>query len=116
MDDIIANEQHVQLLQTHGIIHKAIGSGKAVAKLFRSLSKDVVLDPESSLDAVRKRLKRYCQKPWIMWRANLIRTYFSNPWLVWSLMAAIFALVLSIIQTAYTVLTYNPNSQFPTLK
>ncbi|KAL3719680.1 hypothetical protein ACJRO7_004628 [Eucalyptus globulus] len=78
MDDIIANERDVQLLQTHGIIHNAIRSEKAVTELFRSLSKDVVLDPESSLDAVRKRLKMYCQKPWITWRANLIRTYFNN--------------------------------------
>ncbi|XP_039169405.1 uncharacterized protein LOC120293746 [Eucalyptus grandis] len=60
--------------------HIGVGtrSEKAVTELFRSLSKDVVLDPESSLDAVRKRLKMYCQKPWITWRANLIRTYFNN--------------------------------------
>ncbi|KAF8010258.1 hypothetical protein BT93_J1023 [Corymbia citriodora subsp. variegata] len=104
MEDIIANERDVELLQTRGIIRNAIGSEKAVAELFHSLSKDVALDPESSLDAVRKRLKSYCQKPWIMWKANLIRTYFGNPWAVWSLIAAIFALALSIIQTAYTVL------------
>ncbi|KAF7850120.1 hypothetical protein BT93_L5849 [Corymbia citriodora subsp. variegata] len=104
MEDIIANERDVELLQTRGIIRNAMGSEKAVAELFHSLSKDVALDPESSLDAVRKRLKSYCQKPWIMWKANLIRTYFGNPWAVWSLIAAIFALALSIIQTAYTVL------------
>ncbi|KAI6670705.1 hypothetical protein NL676_005590 [Syzygium grande] len=77
---------------------------------------DVALDPESSLDAVRTRLKRDCEKPWIMWRVNLVRTYFSNPWALLSLIAAILALALTIIQTAYAVLSYNPNPQFASLK
>ncbi|KAF8010257.1 hypothetical protein BT93_J1022 [Corymbia citriodora subsp. variegata] len=107
MDNIIANEQDVELLQTQGVIHNAIGDDKVVVELFRSLSKDVALDPESSLDAVRKSLKRYCQKPWIMWKANMVRTYFRNPRVIWSLIAAVFLFALTTIQTVYAVLSYN---------
>ncbi|KAI6670712.1 hypothetical protein NL676_005597 [Syzygium grande] len=40
----------------------------------------------------------------------------NNPWAILSLIAAILALALTIIQTAYTVLSYNPSPQFASLK
>lgn len=104
MDNIIDNDKDVALLHSKGIIQNAIGSDKAVAKLFNSLSKDVTLDPESSLDVVHKKVSDYCKKPWNMWRANLIHTYFRNPWAILSLIAAIFLFALTIIQTVYTIM------------
>ncbi|KAI6670701.1 hypothetical protein NL676_005586 [Syzygium grande] len=106
MDNIIDSERDVALLHAQGIIQNAIGSDKAVAKLFNSLSKDVTLDPESSLNAVHKKVSRYCKKPWNVRRANLIHTYFRNPWAILSLIAAIFLFGLIIIQTVYTVISY----------
>ncbi|KAK4740748.1 hypothetical protein SAY87_024336 [Trapa incisa] len=103
MDNIIDNERDVALLHSKGIIQNAVGSDKAVAKLFNSLSKDVTLDPKSELDLVHKKVSDYCKKPWNMWRANLIHTYFRNPWAVLSLVAAIFLFALTIIQTIYTI-------------
>lgn len=103
MDNIIDSERDVALLHSKGIIQNALGSDKAVAKLFNSLSKDVTLDPQSSLDLVRKRVSDYCKQPWNMWRANLIHTYFRSPWSILSLIAAIFLFALTIIQTIYTV-------------
>ena len=94
------------LLTSKGIIQNAVGSDKAVAKLFNSISKDVVLEPESALDAVHREVNAYCRKPWNMWRANLIHTYFRSPWAFMSLAAAVFLLVMTIMQTVYTVLPY----------
>ncbi|XP_030513797.1 UPF0481 protein At3g47200-like [Rhodamnia argentea] len=107
MDNIIDNERDVALLHARGIIQNAVGSDKAVAKLFNSLSKDVTLEPDSTLDAVHKKVSRYCKKPWNVWRANLIHTYFRNPWAILSLVAAVFLFALTIIQTVYSVLSYN---------
>ncbi|KAF5449162.1 hypothetical protein F2P56_029639 [Juglans regia] len=104
MDNIIDNEMDVALLQSSEIIQNAIGSDKAVAKLFNSLSKDITLDPESSLDVVHKRVSGYCKKRLNRWRANLIHTYFRNPWAILSLIAAIFLFALTIVQTIYTIL------------
>ena len=106
MDNIIDSAKDVSLLQSRGIIQNAVGSDKAVAKLFNSLSKDVTLDPESSLDDVHRKVNDYCRKDWNMWRANLIHTYFRSPWAFLSLAAAIFLLVMTVAQTVYTILPY----------
>lgn len=112
MDNIIDNEKDVALLHSRGIIQNALGSDKAVAKLFNSLSKDITLDPDSSLDELQKRVSRYCKKAWNEWRANLIHTYFRNPWAILSLISVIFLFALTIVQTIYTVYPY----WFPTPK
>ncbi|XP_062183253.1 UPF0481 protein At3g47200-like [Phragmites australis] len=106
MDNIIDSAKDVALLSSKGIIQNVVGSDKAVAKLFNSISKDVVLEPESRLDAVHRHVNAYCRKPWNMWRANLIHTYFQSPWAFLSLAAAVFLLVMTIMQTVYTVLQF----------
>ncbi|CAL4980904.1 unnamed protein product [Urochloa decumbens] len=111
MDNIIDSAKDVALLSSRGIIQNAVGSDKAVAKLFNSISKDVVLEPDSALDAVHREVNAYCRKPWNMWRANLIHTYFRSPWAFLSLLAAVFLLVMTIMQTVYTVMPYyHPNN------
>ncbi|XP_050223781.1 UPF0481 protein At3g47200-like [Mercurialis annua] len=116
MDNIIDNERDVALLHSRGIIQNAIGSDKAVAKLFNSLSKDITLDPDSSLDFVHKKVSAYCKKPWNEWRANLIHTYFRNPWAILSIIAAFFLFALTIVQTVYTIypIYHNTDSPSPT--
>ncbi|XP_057773946.1 UPF0481 protein At3g47200-like [Salvia miltiorrhiza] len=106
MDNIIDSSRDVSLLHSCGIIQNALGSDKAVAKLFNSLSKDITLDPDSSLDLVHKQVSAYCQQPWHQWRANLMHTYFTNPWAILSVVAAIFLFALTIVQTIYSVLGY----------
>ncbi|XP_039159379.1 UPF0481 protein At3g47200 [Eucalyptus grandis] len=101
MNSIINNEQDVALLHARGIIQNAIGSNKAVAKLFNSLSKDVTLDCDGSLDAVHRKVSEYCKRRLNRWRARLYRTYFRNPWARLSLIAAIVLLTLVMIQTVF---------------
>ncbi|KAL6842929.1 hypothetical protein ACP4OV_027242 [Aristida adscensionis] len=116
MDNIIDSAKDVALLSSKGIIQNAIGSDKAVAKLFNSISKDVVIEPDSALDAVQRQVNAYFRQPWNMWRANLIHTYFRSPWAFLSLAAAIFLLVMTIMQTVYTVLPFyrDQNNSPPT--
>ncbi|KAL3719701.1 hypothetical protein ACJRO7_004647 [Eucalyptus globulus] len=106
MDNIINNERDVALLHAQGIIQNSIGCDDAVADLFNSLCKEVTVGPNSSLDAVQKKISEYCEKPWNRWRANLRHTYFGSPWSALSLIAAIFLFALTIIQTIFIVLTY----------
>ncbi|VAH07272.1 unnamed protein product [Triticum turgidum subsp. durum] len=114
MDNIIDSAKDVALLSSKGIIQNAVGSDKAVAKLFNSISRDVVLEPDSALDAVQRQVNGYFRQPWNMWRANLIHTYFRSPWAFLSLAAAVFLLVMTIMQTVYTVLPfYNRDSNSP---
>lgn len=106
MDNIIDSGRDVSLLDDRGIIQNAIGSDKAVAKLFNSLATDVTLDPDGNLDSVHKRVNKYCKKRWNQWRANLIHTYFRNPWAILSVIAAVFLFALTIAQTVYTIYPY----------
>ncbi|KAI6670695.1 hypothetical protein NL676_005580 [Syzygium grande] len=72
-DDIIQSVTELE--------ENSLGSNKVVAKLFNSLSKDVTLKLNSSLNTVCK-VNKYRKKPWNMWRANLIHTHFRNPFIV----------------------------------
>ncbi|XP_044953454.1 UPF0481 protein At3g47200-like [Hordeum vulgare subsp. vulgare] len=109
MDNIIDSAKDVALLSSKGIIQNAIGSDQAVAKLFNTISRDVVLEPNSALDAVQRQVNGYFRQPWNMWRANLIHTYFRSPWAFLSLAAAVFLLGMTVMQTVYTVLQFYGN-------
>ncbi|KAG8089954.1 hypothetical protein GUJ93_ZPchr0011g27631 [Zizania palustris] len=111
MDNIIDSAKDVALLSSNGVIQNAVGSDNAVAKLFNSISKDVVVEPESALDDVHWQVNAYFRQPWNMWRANLIHTYFRSPWAFLSLAAAVFLLVMTIMQTVYTVMSYYQQQQ-----
>ncbi|KAL3609606.1 hypothetical protein D5086_000626 [Populus alba] len=106
MDSIIDNERDVALLHSRGIIQNAIGSDMAVAELFKSLSKDIALDPDSSLEVVRMQVNAYCQMPWNEWRANLIHTYFRNPWALLSVIVVFILFALTGANTVYSILPY----------
>ncbi|CAN6477150.1 unnamed protein product [Victoria cruziana] len=106
MDVIIDTAKDVALLQSKGIILNALGSDKAVAKLFNELSRDVTIDPNSKLGEVHRELGSYSLQKTNVWRANLIHTYFRNPWAFISLLAAIVLLGLTIAQTVYSALSY----------
>lgn len=106
MDSIIDNERDVALLNSTGIIQNAIGSDKAVAKLFNSLSTDIALEPNSNLAVLQMHVNAYCKKPWNAWRANLIHTYFRNPWALLSVIAAFILFALTGANTVYSILPY----------
>ncbi|KAL1565394.1 UPF0481 protein [Salvia divinorum] len=109
MTNIIYSSRDVSLLHSRGIIRNALGSDKAAATPFHSLSKDITLDPESNLKQVHMQVSKYCREPWHKWRANLMRTYFTNPWAILSVAAAIVLFALTFVQTVYSVLGYvNP--------
>lgn len=109
MDNLIDSERDVALLNSNGIIQNAMGSDKAVAQLFNSLSKDTTLDPESSLENLHRRVNEYCKQPFHQWRANLCHTYFRSPWALILLIAGIILFALAITSTSIDILDYVNN-------
>ncbi|OAY70178.1 hypothetical protein ACMD2_12635 [Ananas comosus] len=97
MTGIITSAKDVSLLNSEGIVQRLIESDKALAEMFNRLSKDLVLDPGSSLDNVHRMVSGYCQKPWRRLRANLVRTYayFRSPLAAVPLAAASILLFLT---------------------
>ncbi|KAI8528290.1 hypothetical protein RHMOL_Rhmol12G0138500 [Rhododendron molle] len=104
--NIIDSAKDVSLLQDKGIIKNALGSDKAVAELFNTISKDATLDPASSLNRVHETVDKYCKQRCNKWRANAKHTYFRNPWAIISVIAAFVLFTLTILQTIYTMLSY----------
>ncbi|KAF0900009.1 hypothetical protein E2562_026250 [Oryza meyeriana var. granulata] len=51
-------------------------------------------------------VREYCGRSWNRHRAVLVHDYFSNPWTSMSAAAAVLLLVLTVVQTVYTVLPY----------
>ncbi|CAN6222714.1 unnamed protein product [Urochloa humidicola] len=103
---IIKSAKDVAVLSSSGIIQNAAGGDEAVVMLFASISKDMVLEPESALEAMHREVNAYCDKPWNKWRANIIHNYFRNPTSVLNFLAAVIALVMIVVQTAYTIVAF----------
>ncbi|CAN6338305.1 unnamed protein product [Urochloa humidicola] len=106
MDNMVDSARDVALLAARRVVRNALGSDKAVARLFNGLSRDVVLEPTSALDGVHREVSAYCRRRRNRWRANLVHTYFRSPWSFMSLAAAVFLLVMTVLQTVYTVMPY----------
>ncbi|KAF7124342.1 hypothetical protein RHSIM_Rhsim12G0027400 [Rhododendron simsii] len=105
MSKIIQGAEDVSLLHAAGIIKNAIGSDKGVVKLFDSLSRDVALDPDSSLYELHGKVNRYWKERPV--RVYLMKNYFRNPWAILSLIAAVFLNSFLLAQTAYAILSYH---------
>ncbi|KAL2501964.1 Plant protein of unknown function [Forsythia ovata] len=54
-------------------------------------------------DDVKMRIEEHCSNKAKTWIAKLIHTYFRNPWTFIALLAAIFLLYLTFLQTYYTI-------------
>ncbi|XVE67690.1 hypothetical protein DITRI_Ditri09bG0008700 [Diplodiscus trichospermus] len=108
MNNIIKDENDIRVLTSAGIITKANVSDHTVIELFRSLPKDITIDPESSLTTVRKTINRYCKTPWIFEIATLhLSPEFKDPLKRMSFVIAYIMLPLSLIQTICAVLSSN---------
>ncbi|MCL7026033.1 hypothetical protein MKW94_013017 [Papaver nudicaule] len=113
IDSLVDSAKDVRLLQSQGIIVSSMGSDDAVVKVLKDLARDTVVDSscmsylaigemnkyyEDSMNKWRRRFRE--------WRSKLYLNYFSNPWTVISVAGAALLLVLTVIQTAYTVLSF----------
>lgn len=106
MDRLIDGAKDVSVLHWQGILINALGSDKAVAKLFNCISTDICLDPHSSLNSVHQEASEHYRSLLPRWMAYAKHNYFTNPWVGLSILAAIFLFALTGVQTAYTVLGY----------
>ncbi|ONK81980.1 uncharacterized protein A4U43_C01F34880 [Asparagus officinalis] len=110
MDNIIDTDKDVALLRKKGIINCTAGSNNEIASLFNRLTKElpVVVKPVDTIHRinVNKNLEKYCNKRWNKWRASFMQNYLANPWVFSSLVAAFVLLVLTILQTTYSILPY----------
>ncbi|PSR86631.1 UPF0481 protein [Actinidia chinensis var. chinensis] len=111
MKVIINSVEDVILLQSQGVIHNALENNEAVVQLFNLLAKDIVFNPHSSMGSALNEINVYRRKRWVKCRAKFARAYhLSTKWSPWGSWTLIFDIVLSMVQTVYTIYPYHhPN-------
>ena len=110
MSQVACNRQDVALLSKEGIIVHQMGNHGEVADHFANLCKGVVFDANDptynylmeTCQAMEKRF-RSRRGRWMAW----LKRKYNNPWLLVGLVAAAIGLVCAIVQTVYSVKSYN---------
>ncbi|KAE8728939.1 Lycopene cyclase [Hibiscus syriacus] len=102
LDSLIDEAEDVKELRDSGILYNGLGSDEEVAKLFNKMNTDLVPSPTIYSD-VKWQVQRHCRNIWINYAAQAYYTHFNSPWTILAFVAAIAALLLSALQTYYTI-------------
>ncbi|XP_030924546.1 UPF0481 protein At3g47200-like [Quercus lobata] len=102
LDSLIDEANDVKELRKAGVLHNLLGSDQEVAQLFNDIGTDLVPNTKIYLE-VRSRIQKYYKNKFLTWTSQVIHDHFSSPWTIIAFIAALFALILSTLQTWYTV-------------
>ncbi|KAK3426914.1 hypothetical protein EUGRSUZ_F03240 [Eucalyptus grandis] len=111
-DCLVNGPGDIQILHKHGIINHVLGSNVDVANLLNKLCREIVYDLDqcylyNEIKEVNAHRKPYNESKYRVWWRNLIHERFSSPWTCLSPFAAIFLLLLALLQTLYIVYPYH---------
>ncbi|KAE8668036.1 hypothetical protein F3Y22_tig00112349pilonHSYRG00112 [Hibiscus syriacus] len=106
MDNLIDTGKDVQLLCNSGIIDNWLGDDEVVAKMINHLGDSIYYSQEFYYAEIYCRVNKHCQRKRNKWMAALRRDYFHNPWSIISFFAAVVLLLLTSLQTIFSVLSY----------
>ncbi|XP_021282725.1 UPF0481 protein At3g47200-like [Herrania umbratica] len=102
LDSLIDEAEDVKALRDAGILFNGLGSDEEVAKLFNKMNTDLVPNPER-YSKVTAQIQNHCSNIWITYAAQAYHTHFRSPWTFLAFVGAIAALLLSALQTYYTI-------------
>nr|XP_015900582.2 UPF0481 protein At3g47200-like [Ziziphus jujuba var. spinosa] len=98
MDSLLDHVEDVIELRNRDILMNYLGSDQQVADLFNDISKNLVPHPHVYHE-VKYRIEEHYKNRVKIWMADWLHTHFSSPWTVLAFVGAIFAIILSLIQT-----------------
>ncbi|XLR29574.1 UPF0481 protein At3g47200-like [Arachis ipaensis] len=105
IDFLINTDEDVDLLIKNGIIENWLGDSNAVAKMFNGLTVNIVTrNFNVKYSCILKGLNDFCEKPWNRKVATLKRDYCNTPWKTVASIAGIFLLILTLVQTVFSIL------------
>ncbi|XP_022743827.1 UPF0481 protein At3g47200-like [Durio zibethinus] len=116
MDNLINSGKDVQLLCKQGIVVNCLGDDEVVAQMFNKLGDAIYVHNDFNnfyyadiFDNVDKHCKKRRNK-WKgklkKWKAKLMKDYFNSPWSFISVVTAVVLLLLTAVQTIFSVLSY----------
>ncbi|XP_058745712.1 uncharacterized protein LOC131618524 [Vicia villosa] len=115
MDSLVDNAEDVKELRLAGVFQNLLGSDDELAKLFNDLGDDLptkMCCHDSYTNAVayskkyimiKLQIEKHYTNKWKTWLAQAYNTYFNSPWAMIAFLAASLALVLTFIQTWFTI-------------
>ncbi|KAK8633922.1 hypothetical protein V6N13_014754 [Hibiscus sabdariffa] len=109
IDCLVNYAADVALLCNRGVIINRLGSNEDVANMINKLNNYVYLSTNNfSYSQIFDRVNERCRRPWSLFKVNLRQTYFNTPWdwVLMSIIAATLLLLLSFLQTIFSVLAY----------
>lgn len=105
MDCLINTPMDVQELRIKGIIENWLGDDKEITDMFNKICNNI--DISSRYFTYRKifnKVNEHCNNRCNSWISDLKKMYFKNPWKIISLSGAIILLILTFIQTVFSIL------------
>ncbi|GAB4833452.1 hypothetical protein Ancab_031695 [Ancistrocladus abbreviatus] len=107
LDYLVNSARDVEYLIDQNIIENYYGNDADIAKLINNLGKDVSFDiSQCYLAELFNQVNDYYNTSWHVHWASFKYTYFNTPWTFISAVAAFVLLVLSFLQTLYSILSY----------
>ncbi|KAI5355083.1 PREDICTED: UPF0481 [Prunus dulcis] len=105
MDGFVNNAIDVDLLVERGIIENIVGDRKELSALFNNLGLGICSDENFTFANLCEDLNRYYSSKRHKMMANLRHNYFNTPWRTLSVIAAVVLLILTLIQTACSIIS-----------
>ena len=97
--ELIDQADDVKELRSKHILHNLLGSDEDVAKIFNEIGNDLV-DPGAYGD-VKARVQKHYDKRVNTWIAEGLHEHFRSPWTFTGLIAAVWILLVTGLQTYY---------------
>ncbi|MBA0816701.1 hypothetical protein Gohar_001334 [Gossypium harknessii] len=107
IDDLINTSKDVELLRKNGIIHNLLGNDEAVTQMFNKLCDFISFNDKGFYyKDIASQVNEHCKRKRNIWKAKLKKDYFNTPWSPISFLAALVLLLLTMLQTIFSVLSY----------
>ncbi|XP_056174841.1 UPF0481 protein At3g47200-like [Syzygium oleosum] len=119
MDSLINTPDDIDILIRYGILENQLKSADDVANLINSMYKEIMRESSQFYSSQCEEMNAYSRTRWHRWKAAwyrwkviLNRDYFSNPWSGISVVVAVVLLVLTLVQTACSLMdTYTGDAR-----
>ncbi|XP_022744638.1 UPF0481 protein At3g47200-like [Durio zibethinus] len=109
MDSLINSGKDVQLLCNREIVVNSLGDDEVVAQMFNKLGDFIYPSDDFNnfyYADIFEKVDKHCKKRRNIWKAKLKQDYFNSPWSFISVVAAVVLLLLTMVQTVFSALSY----------
>ena len=106
MDSLIDTTEDLAILTKARVIVNHLGSDQKLVKMWNKMCKTVTIRSCERLDDITHDVLKHYRDPWRSMFVEFREKFFSRPWLTASVISAILLLVMTLVQTVYTILDH----------